>query len=523
MLYDAFGHKIDLGKLREELAVPTTTGVRTHLSGHPGQNLDPIRLARLLLSAEQGDSQGYLELAEEIEEKDLHYRAVLATRKLQVAGLDMVVESPTDAANDVKLADFVRDFLNTGILQESLFDILDALGKGFSVCEILWDTGSKVWWPSQIIWRDPRWFEYAREDGQTLKLRSEQGLLLDLAPAKFLVHTHKSKSGLAIRGGLARTAAWAYLFKNFDLKAWVVFCEVYGHPLRVGKYDISASKEDREVLLRAVRNLAADHAAIMPESMSIEFVDAKATGNAVVFESLADYLDRQISKLVLGQTGTTDTGSRVGTADAHEKVRGDIEISDAVQLASTINRQLIKPLIDLNFGMQKAYPRIIVHREKSEDITALVDNVIKLLPAGLRVEESVLRDKLGLPEPAVGARCLQLDAPLNVPMGFNRGMARKELKGLGGALKTASSSDSSDGLDNVDLLVQEALEDWQPLVDPMLEDILILIKDCASAEEFLEKLPEIVPGCDSLSKSLALAQFIARVEKAGKIKGGNHA
>ena len=90
-LYDAYGNPIDKSRLYEEQAAPTVTGVRQILSGHPAQNLTPRRLTSLLLAAEQGDALAYLELAEEMEEKDLHYRSVLSTRKLQVAGLPIQV------------------------------------------------------------------------------------------------------------------------------------------------------------------------------------------------------------------------------------------------------------------------------------------------------------------------------------------------------------------------------------------------------------------------------------------------
>ena len=207
MLYDADGNPIDKTRLVEEIAAPTVTGVRQILSGHPAQNLSPRRLAALLLAAEQGDAVAYLELAEEMEEKDLHYRSVLSTRKLQVSGLPVTVEAASDAAEDVKAADLVRDFLSTGVLANAMQDILDAVGKGFSACEILWDTEGKAWYPSSILWRDPRWFESDRLDGVTLRLKGENGLPEPLAPAKFITHVHKSKSGLPIRGGLARPVA----------------------------------------------------------------------------------------------------------------------------------------------------------------------------------------------------------------------------------------------------------------------------------------------------------------------------
>ena len=72
-----------------------------------------------------------------------------------------------------------------------------------------------------------------------------------LVPYKFIVHVAKAKAGLPIRGGLARAAGWAYLFKNYVLKDWVTFAEVYGQPLRVGKYGPGATEQDKETLLQS--------------------------------------------------------------------------------------------------------------------------------------------------------------------------------------------------------------------------------------------------------------------------------
>ena len=500
-LVDHLGRPILREVLQQELAGPSTMGVRSVLSDHPAQGLTPQKLANILLMAEQGDAESYLALAEEMEEKDLHYRSVLGTRKLQVAGLDLQVNSPTDTPADQKLTDFIRSFLETDVLQGALFDILDAVGKGYSVAEIMWDTSTPQWLPKQILWRDPRWFGFDPLEGQTIKLREDTGLLVDLAPAKFIAHKSKSKSGLPIRGGLARTAAWGYLFKNFDLKAWLIFAEVYGHPLRVGKYGAGASEKDKATLLRAVSNIAQDHAAIIPQNMIIEFIEAKSSGNTAVFKELAEYLDGQISKLVLGQTGTTDAAARVGTADAHERVRADIEASDAVQLETTINRDLIRPLIDLNFGVQKAYPHLHIYRPVQENIDSLVLNLEKLIPLGLKVEASVVRDKLGLPDPAEGAEVLGTQQP----------MQNEEKQPFAKSLHTtapiATPADVADTFGAVDE------NEWELQLTPLVNPIVNLAKHCTNAEDFLARLPSLVhtQSTQQLTESLARAMFAARL------------
>lgn len=73
--------------------------------------------------------------------------------------------------------------------------------------------------------------------------------------------------------------------------------------------------------------------------MKIEFEEiANAAGGAELFERLAEWLDKQISKAVLGQTMTTDDGSSQSQANVHNEVRMDILRADAKQLAATLNR-----------------------------------------------------------------------------------------------------------------------------------------------------------------------------------------
>src|SRR5260370_22451442 len=130
-LYDAWGRAGAVERRREEQAEPTIAGVRNIYSiSHPAVGLTPEKLAGLLRQAEFGDPFLYLELAEEMEEKDLHYLAVLSTRKQAVAQLDIVVSPASSAKDDIAAADMVRAMITGRALtiESVLFDILDAIG-----------------------------------------------------------------------------------------------------------------------------------------------------------------------------------------------------------------------------------------------------------------------------------------------------------------------------------------------------------------------------------------------------------
>jgi phage gp29-like protein len=445
-LFDAYGREVDIGRLQEEQAAPTMAGVRNIYSVmHPSVGLTPERLTGILRQAEFGDPFLYLELAEEMEEKDLHYLAVLGTRKESAAQLDLVVRPASSSAADVRIADMVSESLLNGALNltGSIFDIQDALGKGFSATEIVWDTSGREWAPVRLIWRDPRWFLFDWISGEQLLVRSLenegpeipltppggythveprlarrqqasggsalwnglQPLTAPLAPFKFITHFGQAKSGLPIRGGLARAAGWSYLFKNYVLKDWVMFAEVFGQPLRVGKYHPGATESDRQALLRAVANIGTDAAAIIPESMIIEFTQARTSASTDLYERFCQYADNQVSKAVLGQTLTTEvprgSGSRAA-AQVHEAVRRDILSADARRLEETLRRDLVKPLVDLNAGPQKQYPRLQLALPDAQDTKIFADMVAELADRGLRIGQKTILDRLGLPEAPEG-------------------------------------------------------------------------------------------------------------------------
>lgn len=102
--------------------------------------LSPERLASILRDVRSGECPAeYLELAQDMETRDLHYRSVLSTRKDAVCGLEIKVEPASDDERDIEIAKAVEDDIIRN--RQARFvplvrDMLDALAKGFSVCEI---------------------------------------------------------------------------------------------------------------------------------------------------------------------------------------------------------------------------------------------------------------------------------------------------------------------------------------------------------------------------------------------------
>ena len=280
---------------------------------------------------------------------------------------------------------------------------------------------------------------------------------------------------------------------------WSGYQEKYGQPLRVGKYDPAATEADIDALLAAVANLGTDAAAVIPSSMLIELVGhvSGSSGGSSGYEDLCNFMDRQVSKGVLGQTMTTDDGSSRSQAEVHERVRVDLTKADAKQLADTINRDLIVPYIQINRGMQARYPRLtfpVVDPTKRRWLMEVLKN---LVPLGLRVDQSVVRDRLGLPDPSSDAELLE---PPSAPMtAANRALAH--------ALNREGAH-----TDEIGRLAEASIEGWRPQWRPVVNPVMALAREADSADAFLAGLPALMETMDvgQLIEALATATFESR-------------
>jgi phage gp29-like protein len=518
------GEPISITELTQELPQAQLTGIRQVWQPSIARGLTPERLAWVLQSSiDNIYPNDYLMLAEEMEEREGQYFSVLGTRRDASLAISVSVEPATDSARDVEIADAVREMFALEFVEDSRADLMDALGKGYAVSGIAWDTSAKQWMPKAIERMPQHWFQFDRIDRTTLRLRDDSNLVdgLALTPYRYIVHRPRLKTGITIRGGLARVIAFIWICKAYALKDWMAFAEVFGMPLRIGKYGPNANKTDVEILRRAVANIGTDAAAVIPESMKIEFEQpAQTAGAGQFFEMLCTYLDKQISKIVVGQTMTTDDGSSLGQAKVHDQVCGDIRDSDCRRLAQTYNRDLVKPFVDLNYGPQVKYPRAIIHYEEKDDVSAMTDAVSKLVPLGLKVGQKTLRSKLGIPEPDKEEELLT--PAVSIASSNNDPTAQ------GGERASNAAQRMLDGSvpDVVDAQVNRAAVSGDAVLATFVITIRKLLTEATSLEDFRDRLIETYSHLDAskfadvMQAALAAAQLAGRYDILEQAGGG---
>lgn len=119
--------------------------------------------------------------------------------------------------------------------------------------------------------------------------------------------------------GLLHKATPLVLWKKGVMGAWSQFAEIFGTPLRVGKTNILDPKM-RSNMDSMLKNMGVGSYAVLNSDDVIELIERSNSDAFQVFDSFIDRLNSEMSKLILGQTGTSDEKSFVGSAQIHNDI-----------------------------------------------------------------------------------------------------------------------------------------------------------------------------------------------------------
>ena len=469
---------------RPIMAAVAIRDVNDKFSSYPSDGLTPVKLARIFKEADAGDPFRQMELFEEMESKDTHLFSQLQTRKLAVTGLDWEVQPFSQDGTDQEIAAFVEEQLKElDGFSDNLMDILDAIGKGISFQEIEWEYRDGHVVVGNIEYVHQKKFYYdTLTDALMLRTEAFPGGI-PLPENKFIVHRYKARSGHPSRYGVLRVVAWMYLFKNYDLKDWVSFCEVYGMPLRLGTYDATASEKDKAALMDAIVRMGTDAAGIVPSGTDIRFIESNKQSSVDIYERLARFCDEQMSKAIVGQTLTSDSGGSYAQSKTHNDVRQDLTEADCKAVMETVRRDLIRPLVEFNFGVQAHVPYFILNATDTDDLKETAEIVNTLAAAGLEIPKSWLYKKFNIPAPEDGEETIG-------PSPAVSGMAGTGQPGMFRGLKLKADGKEADGQQVLDRLEAAAVEQSSAFFRQMMSPVLELVEHCDSLEGLQEQLKD---------------------------------
>lgn len=517
-LYDQFGRPLERTAKKPERSTLAAAPIRDSWREYVASGLTPVKLATLFKEADSGDVRRQAELFEQIEERDGHILGEISKRRNVILDVDFQVTPASEDSRDVKVAEAVTDMIESiADWADVLVSLQDAVGKGFSAIELVWDVSE-----GQARVEDFKFIEQKRfifYDAQGLLsnvprlITDDDPIGVDIPAFKMLFHRYGGKSGHAARTGIYRICSWWYLFKNYAIKDWMVFCECYGMPLRLGKYDAGASKADRDALETAVRMLGSDAAGIISKSTEIEFVQGnKGSSGADLYKDLAAFGNKEMSKAILGSTLTADVDGKgsYAAANTHNEVRLDLLRADSRALAATIRNQLIRPFVGFNFGWDTPCPKYEGDFKEEEDLK-LQSEIIEKLSGMMDIPTAYVRKKFSIPEPEKGEECLFKPA--------GQQTAKPE------TARIAASLSLEEDTDTLDSFSDKLQQDIDPIIQNRLDAIKKILSTASTLDEVREKLLDTWKDRDAqdigvmMQKAMILADLTGRYEIQEEAQG----
>jgi phage gp29-like protein len=227
------------------------------------------------------------------------------------------------------------------------------------------------------------------------------GTSRDIDPSRYIVHRAHTLSFPDNWGGPMRSLVFWWLLGTMDREWWARFLDKYGMPFLVGKYD-QADDASRSIMERAFSLATKLGGLVVSRETDIEIKQAAASDSAAAFETFHRVANEEMSKLILGQTLSSDakgTGMGSGVADAQSEMRQDKRQSDSRRLGATFRFQLFEQILRYN-GLDGRAPMAIWGSVSTSEITATAQWLMSLSQAGLRVGDDgleTLSERFGMP------------------------------------------------------------------------------------------------------------------------------
>lgn len=319
---------------------------------------------------------------------------------------------------DEELCKFVEYVLSDmdGTIEDIVRSILSAYDYGFSLHEKVYEyiedgpfkgkigiQAIKQKSPTRILFKTDDFGNLLPDGIVQVQLTGE---LRGMPTEKFILHTYQKEFDNHYGESDLRAAYRFWFLKVNFFRYWGMYLERFGIPLAIGKSGTSTlSTTDQEKFRKLVANLQAGMSAVLPKDLEIEFKEAARTDRGT-FQQAIDACDTRIARAVLmptllGLSAGQSTGSLARSqteADTFDMVLG----GDTRSVQDALNEQLVRPLVEMNYGKQEEYPKFCFKPMREEDkktfVVAWADAVSKNAAKSTLETDKHVRSLLGFPE-----------------------------------------------------------------------------------------------------------------------------
>ena len=223
-------------------------------------------------------------------------------------------------------------------VRQVIEDILQAVFFGMSPIEVIWRTGT-VWLPESVMGKPAEWFMFNESNELRFMSRDNMTVGEPVPEYKFLLPRHHASYQNPYGERVLSRCFWPVAFKKGGFKFWAIFTEKFGMPWVRGKVPRGTSETERAALMANLAKMVQDAVAVINDDESVEITEASGKkASADIYDQLIAAGNHEVSKAILGQTGTTEgTPGKLGNETSQMEVRQDLIDGDKQMVCSTFN------------------------------------------------------------------------------------------------------------------------------------------------------------------------------------------
>ncbi|KAA6342201.1 hypothetical protein EZS27_010055 [termite gut metagenome] len=194
--------------------------------------------------------------------------------------------------------------------------------------------------------------------------------------------------------GLLLKCSPSALSKKNMVAFWDAFGELFGMPVRIGT---TSSRSDAEInkIEKMMSDMGAKAWGVFPQGTTIEFKETTRGDAFNVYDKRIDRANSEISKGILNQTMTIDSGSSLSQSEVHLEVFKNVIEADADFVRDIINNKLL-PFMGMHGfpveGYRFEWDEAVEY--KPEEMRSIEQ---MLLSSGYEIPPSYFTDKYNIP------------------------------------------------------------------------------------------------------------------------------
>lgn len=335
--------------------------------------------------------------------RDDQIKANSMLKKTSRLSTDNSIEDASNEEEAIKVGEFVRFALYEKMeitMRNLLLSLLSSMDFGYALAEKSFEYLSEGQWKGHVVYKninpkDPEGFFFDRYNNGSMKPRGiiqnttvlpwnliskqERAKMPRFRTDKFVHFTHMSEFNNPYGQSDLQSGYRSWLSKDATMKSWMMYLERHGAPLPIGKLPDGALKEEKEEFQRVLSNLNTKSVITVPFEYEVSYLESIRTAAPGFEEAIAIHngaLDRSaMVPQLMGLSGGRGTGGSYGLGKTQYDVFIFYQEFMGLQLEDLFDRQIIKPLVDLNFSNVKDYPKFkfaSIRRETRKDRTAII-------------------------------------------------------------------------------------------------------------------------------------------------------